>query len=137
MFIWEACPNRDRKQWSHNILSNSEAKCSSLFLSLEQLKHRPTAQGLLVSVLVKYMYIYDVRIQVMIRKPGSQMTRSEEDVPRVCFPSLVPDFISLSSTLVVQNSNIRFYGKETCKLRIYTCIMWKNYRRGFSFNFYS
>ena len=61
---------------------------------------------LLVSVLVKYMYISDVRIQGMLRKPDSQMTRSEEDVPRVCFPSLVPGFISLASTFTSSSTEL-------------------------------
>ena len=63
-------------------------------------------KGLLVSVLVKYMYIFDVRNQGMIRKPESQMTRSEEDVPRVCFPSLVSDFISLASTFTSSSTEL-------------------------------
>ena len=78
-------------------------------------------KGLLVSVLVKHMYIFDVRNQGMIQKPYSQMTMYRGSAFRLWFRVLLALLLHLP--LVVQNSNIRFYGKETCKLIIYTCIM--------------
>ena len=105
---------------SYEMPVRKETKNNDHIISLKTLKQSAQAcvypghslntgqlqKGLVDSVLVKYMYIFDVRNQGMIQKPYSQMTRSEEDVPRVCFPSLVPGFISLASTFTSSSTEL-------------------------------